>query len=70
MALPSVHMSNGKADPYVRATITGYDRDLKWKLTEWLAEKRFTLCGKYCTSTLSPVWRGLGRKGGELLTLP
>jgi hypothetical protein len=33
-------------------------------------EKRFSLNTSYCSSTLSPVWRGPGKLGGELLTLP
>ncbi len=70
IALPSVDMLNGKTDPYVRATITGYDRDMMWTLREWLQQKRFSLCSGYVSSTLSPQWRGSGRKGGELLTLP
>jgi len=61
---------NGIVDPYVRATITGYDRDLFWFLREWLPHKRFSLCSGYCTSTVSPLWRGCGRSGGERLTLP
>lgn len=69
LALPTVDM-RGTADPYVRATITGYDRDMRWNLKEWLPEKRYSLCGVYCSRTLSPVWRGKGRRGGELLTLP
>ena len=36
LALPSVDLVNGKVDPYVRATITGYDRDMKWTLRQWL----------------------------------
>lgn len=36
LALPSVDLLNGKVDPYVRATITGYDRDMKWTLRQWL----------------------------------
>jgi len=70
MALPSVDMVKGIVDPYVRATITGYDRDLCWILREWLPNKRFSMCSGYCTSTVNPQWRGCGRKGGELLTLP
>lgn len=70
MALPIVDMVNGKVDPYVRATITGYDRDMQWTLREWLSSKRFSLCGNYCSATLSPQWRGRGWKGGQLLTLP
>lgn len=69
LALPTVDM-RGTADPYVRATITGYDRDMRWNLKEWLPENRYSLCGVYCSRTLSPVWRGKGRRGGELLTLP
>ena len=59
-----------KCNPYVRATITGYDYDLEWNLVEWEKENRFTLTTSYCSSTLSPVWRGPGRKGGQVLTLP
>jgi len=70
MALPSVDKVNGIVDPYVRATITGYDRDFKWFLREWLPRKRFSLCSGYCTSTVSPLWHGCGRSGGERLTLP
>ncbi len=70
IALPSVDLVNGKVDPYVRATITGYDRDMRWSLRQWLSSKRYSLCSRFCTATLSPVWRGAGRKGGELLTLP
>lgn len=70
LALPSVDMVNGRVDPYVRATLTGYDRDIKWTLREWLSSNRYSICSGYCTSTLSPQWRGSGRKGGELLTLP
>jgi len=70
MALPSVDKVNGIVDPYVRATITGYDRDLFWFLREWLPSKRFSLCSGYCTSTVSPLWHGCGRSGGERLTLP
>jgi hypothetical protein len=36
LALPSVDIMNGNVDPYVRATITGYDRDMKWTLRQWL----------------------------------
>lgn len=61
---------NGKPDPYVRATITGYDWDWDWTMMEWLPSKRYSLSSSYCSSTLSPIWRGKGRKGGELLTLP
>ena len=60
----------GRTDPYVRATITGYDYDLKWNLTEWFPHKRFSLTSIYCSGTSSPVWLGPGRHGGELLTLP
>ena len=67
LAIPSF---NGKAEPYVKATITGYDSDMRWELKEWLPSKRFSLCSNFCIGTLSPVWRGQGRKGGELLTLP
>jgi len=70
MALPSVDKVHGIVDPYVRATITGYDRDLFWYLREWLPCKRFSMCSGYCTSTVSPIWRGCGRSGGERLTLP
>jgi hypothetical protein len=70
LALPSVDMLNGKVDPYVRATITGYDRDMKWTLRQWMTTNRYSLCSRFCTATLSPQWRGSGRKGGELLTLP
>ncbi len=70
LALPSVNMLNGTVDPYVRATVTGYDRDMLWTLREWIPEKRYQLCGGYVTSTLCPRWRGPGRKGGVLLTLP
>lgn len=70
IALPSVDLINGKVDPYVRATITGYDRDIKWTLREWLSSNRYSICSGYCTATLSPQWRGSGKKGGELLTLP
>lgn len=70
MALPTFDLVNAKVDPYVRATITGYDRDMKWILREWLPFNRYFLCGGYCSSTLSPQWRGRGCKGGELLTLP
>ena len=70
IALPSVDMVNGKVDPYVRATITGYDRDMKWTLRQWTKENRYSLCSRFCTATLCPRWRGSGRKGGELLTLP
>ena len=59
-----------KSNPYVRATVTGYDYDLEWNLQEWLPERRFSLTTSYCSSTLSPVWRGPGKLGGELLTLP
>ena len=62
MALPIVDMANGKADPYVKATITGYDRDMRWTLREWLSSKRFSLHSNYCTATLSPQWRGAGWK--------
>lgn len=47
-----------------------YDYDLEWNLQEWQLEKRFSLNTSYCSSTLSPVWRGPGKLGGELLTLP
>lgn len=67
LAVPAIDV-NGKADPYVRATITGYDRDMRWNLIEW--NKTFSLCSSYCMGTLSPIWRGSGKKGGELLTLP
>ena len=70
IALPSVDMVNGKVDPYVRATITGYDRDMTWTLRHWLKKNRYSLCSRFCAATLSPQWRGSGRKGGELLTLP
>lgn len=70
LALPSVDMVNGRVDPYVRATVTGYDRDIKWTLREWLSSNRYSICSGYCSATLSPQWRGSGRKGGELLTLP
>lgn len=70
IALPSANMLNGTVDPYVRATITGYDRDMLWTLREWMHNKRHSLCSGYVSSTLSPQWRGSGRKGGELLTLP
>jgi len=70
LALPSVDLVNGRVDPYVRATVTGYDRDIKWTLREWLSSNRYSICSGYCTATLSPQWRGSGRKGGELLTLP
>jgi len=70
IALPSVDMMNGKVDPYVRATITGYDRDMLWTLREWMNHKRHSLCSGYVSSTLCPQWRGKGKKGGELLTLP
>ena len=69
MALPSVDV-HGKSDPYVRATITGYDRDLRWNLKEWLPNKTFSLTTEYRSGTLAPVWYGTGRKGGQLLTLP
>jgi len=69
-ALPTYDMLKGKVDPYVRATITGYDRDMRWILREWTTSNRFSLCSSYCSGTLSPTWRGPGRKGGELLTLP
>jgi C2 domain./FYVE zinc finger. len=70
IALPSVDMVNGKVDPYVRATITGYDRDMKWTLRQWLQSHRYSLCSRFCSATLSPLWRGTGKLGGELLTLP
>ena len=70
IALPSADMLHGKVDPYVRATITGYDRDMSWTLREWMPQKQYSLCSGYVSSTLSPQWRGPGRKGGELLTLP
>lgn len=70
IALPSVDMVNAKVDPYVRATITGYDRDMKWTLRQWLQSNRYSLCSRFCSATLSPQWRGTGRLGGELLTLP
>ena len=70
IALPSANKLNDKVDSYVRATITGYDRDMTWTLREWLEPKQYSLCSGYVTSTLSPQWRGTGRKGGELLTLP
>jgi hypothetical protein len=70
IALPSVDMVNGKVDPYVRATITGYDRDMLWTLREWMQQKRYSLCSGYVSSTLSPQWIGNGKAGGELLTLP
>ena len=70
LALPSVKQGHGMVDPYVRATITGYDRDFFWFLREWLPRKRFSLCSGYCSSTVSPVWRGCGGCGGERLTLP
>jgi hypothetical protein len=70
IALPSVDMVNGKVDPYVRATITGYDRDMKWTLRQWLQSYRYSLCSRFCSATLSPQWRGTGKLGGELLTLP
>jgi hypothetical protein len=61
---------NLKCNPYVRATITGYDYDLEWNLVEWDEKYRFSLTTSYCSSTLSPVWRGPGKMGGQLLTLP
>jgi hypothetical protein len=67
LALPSIDV-NGKSDPYVRATITGYDKDMRWNLKEWCT--KFSLSSTYRLGTLAPVWRGSGRKGGELLTLP
>ena len=67
LALPSIDV-NGKSDPYVRATITGYDKDMRWNLKEW--STTFSLSTTYRLGTLAPVWRGSGRKGGELLTLP
>ncbi len=70
IALPSANMLNGKVDPYVRATVTGYDRDMRWTLREWMPEKRYQLCSGYVSSTLCPRWIGRGRKGGILLTLP
>ena len=70
MALPTVDILNGKVDSYVRATITGYDRDMRWDLNEWLPNKRYSLCSSYCSATLSPQWRGPGGRGGEVLTLP
>eukprot|EP00557_Chaetoceros_sp_GSL56_P003203 CAMPEP_0176497486 /NCGR_PEP_ID=MMETSP0200_2-20121128/11747_1 /TAXON_ID=947934 /ORGANISM="Chaetoceros sp., Strain GSL56" /LENGTH=1364 /DNA_ID=CAMNT_0017895497 /DNA_START=108 /DNA_END=4199 /DNA_ORIENTATION=+ len=70
IALPSVDMVNGKVDPYVRATITGYDRDMKWTLRQWLQSYRYSMCSRFCSATLSPQWRGTGKLGGELLTLP
>eukprot|EP00978_Attheya_sp_CCMP212_P001280 scaffold2658_cov53-Attheya_sp.AAC.1 len=69
LALPTIDLT-ARADPYVRATITGYDRDKRWNLVEWTSSKQFSLCSGYCMSTLSPVWRGPGLRGGELLTLP
>ena len=70
IALPSVNMLNAKVDPYVRATVTGYDRDMLWTLREWMPEKRYQLCSGYVSATLCPRWRGPGMKGGVLLTLP
>ena len=70
IALPNVDFVNGRVDPYVRATISGYDRDMLWTLREWLPAYQYTLSGSYCVATLSPVWVGSGWKGGELLTLP
>lgn len=70
LALPTADITSGKADPYVRATITGYDRNLKWQLKEWLPSKQFSLCSAYSSATLSPMWSGSGLKGGQLLTLP
>ena len=70
IALPSVDLVNGIVDPYVRATITGYDRDLKWTLRQWLQKNRYSLCSRFCSATLCPQWRGTGIKGGELVTLP
>ena len=69
IALPSLDCY-GKIDPYVRATITGYDYDLNWNLVEWFKHKQFSLCSIYCSGTSSPIWLGPGRYGGELLTLP
>ena len=59
-----------KSNPYLRATVSGYDYDLEWNLKEWQPVDRFSLNTSYCSSTLSPVWRGPGKLGGELLTLP
>ena len=70
IALPCANMVNGKADPFVQATVTGYDRDMLWLLREWMPHKRYSIRGGYVSSTLSPQWRGPGKKGGELLTLP
>jgi len=69
LALQPVDL-NGKSDPYVHATVTGYDNDNEWNLQEWLLDKRLHLSSSCCSATLSPVWRGPGGKGGELLTLP
>jgi len=69
IALPTLDF-HGKIDPYVRATITGYDYDMKLNLKEWYPHKRYTLSGTYSAGTTSPVWLGPGRHGGELLTLP
>ena len=44
IALPcSADMLHGKVDPYVRATITGYDRDMSWTLREWMPQKEHSL---------------------------
>mmetsp|Transcript_14596 Transcript_14596/g.32179 ORF Transcript_14596/g.32179 Transcript_14596/m.32179 type:complete len:1092 (-) Transcript_14596:579-3854(-) len=64
LALPALD-AGGKSDPYVRATLTGYVNDV-----EFAPAHRFTVSTSYCSSTLSPVWRGSGAWGGETLTLP
>ena len=70
LSLPSADDVTGKSDPYVRATITGYDFTRDFYITEWMPEKKYSLQSSFCSETLSPVWRGSGLKGGELLTLP
>ena len=70
LSLPSADEVTGKSDPYVRATITGYDLTRDLFIAEWMLDKRYSLHSSFCSGTLSPVWRGSGLKGGELLTLP
>ena len=70
LALPCADEVTGKSDPYVRATLTGYGYTRDIFIKEWKAQSRYSLDSSFCSGTLSPVWRGTGLKGGEVLTLP
>ncbi len=70
LSLPIADDVTGKSDPYVKATMTGYDLTRDLYISEWKQEQQYSLRSSFCSGTLSPIWRGTGKAGGELLTIP